>query len=203
MAFQMNVRLPLISRNSQTRILITTAASALTSNACKYSFSYEYFFLLKFVLSWANVTINQPCVVEQMPYIAFGPNNEEFIYVVSRYVLFFSILIFTSELIFSSVAEIVFPTCIATLHRKFVSNKSSLALPVQQIRSRFVSTRCLIGPKILFSRCESNNCLPNLTCGVSPQAPKRFAIWVYIVVGLGIIGGTYDLYQQKNALDIS
>ncbi|KIJ39502.1 hypothetical protein M422DRAFT_781074 [Sphaerobolus stellatus SS14] len=42
--------------------------------------------------------------------------------------------------------------------------------------------------------CSSNNCLEDLTCGNRPNQPTHFGIWVYIVVGLGIligVGGTF------------
>lgn len=40
---------------------------------------------LNFQCMWANVTVGLPCVVENTPYIAYGPNDQEFIDIVSRY----------------------------------------------------------------------------------------------------------------------
>jgi hypothetical protein len=37
--------------------------------------------------------------------------------------------------------------------------------------------------------CDSWNCLGTGFCGVDAATPVRFATWVYIVVGLNIIGG--------------
>ncbi|CAE6452461.1 unnamed protein product [Rhizoctonia solani] len=37
--------------------------------------------------------------------------------------------------------------------------------------------------------CTSFNCLENLTCGVSTDAPRKLAVWVYVVVAIAIIGG--------------
>ncbi|RDB16991.1 hypothetical protein Hypma_002678 [Hypsizygus marmoreus] len=39
--------------------------------------------------------------------------------------------------------------------------------------------------------CSSWNCLGSGVCGVSESIPHHFAIWVYIVVGLGIFGGMF------------
>ncbi|CAE6357401.1 unnamed protein product [Rhizoctonia solani] len=37
--------------------------------------------------------------------------------------------------------------------------------------------------------CTSGNCLDNLTCGVSTDAPRKLGAWVYAVVAIAIIGG--------------
>jgi len=37
--------------------------------------------------------------------------------------------------------------------------------------------------------CSSNNCESSLTCGLPPDAPKHFAVWVYAVVAIAILGG--------------
>jgi len=37
--------------------------------------------------------------------------------------------------------------------------------------------------------CTSGNCLDNLTCGVSTDAPAQVATWVFVVVGVAIVGG--------------
>jgi len=101
---------------------------------------------------WANVTLNQACVVEQMPYIAYGPDGSEFIYVVSR------------------------GNC-----------RSGLYCDAAQ---KLCMTEKLFGASCTADKeCQSNNCLPNLTCGDPPEAPKHFGFWVYIVVGLGIFFG--------------
>ncbi|KAG5637988.1 hypothetical protein H0H81_002349 [Sphagnurus paluster] len=39
--------------------------------------------------------------------------------------------------------------------------------------------------------CASWNCLTSGVCGVSESVPHHFAIWVYIIVGLGIFGGMF------------
>ncbi|KAF8070223.1 hypothetical protein FPV67DRAFT_1668101 [Lyophyllum atratum] len=39
--------------------------------------------------------------------------------------------------------------------------------------------------------CSSWNCLASGVCGISEATPHHFAIWVYIVVGLGIFGGMF------------
>ncbi|GJJ06569.1 hypothetical protein Clacol_000762 [Clathrus columnatus] len=107
---------------------------------------------INFQCFWANATLNEACEDEQMPYIAFGSGNEEFIYVVSR------------------------GNCVPGLYCD-AAKKTCL-------QQKLFGDSCTADKE-----CQSNNCLPSLTCGVSPQAPKHFAIWVYIVVGLGIIGG--------------
>lgn len=88
-----------------------------------------------YALSWANMTAGESCEVEQMPYIAFGANNQEFIYVVSRYAAVpghCSTRIFT----FLSKAEIVGPDCIAMPRRKHALTRSYSALPAQQTKSK-------------------------------------------------------------------
>ncbi|KAF8161051.1 hypothetical protein B0H34DRAFT_699202 [Crassisporium funariophilum] len=37
--------------------------------------------------------------------------------------------------------------------------------------------------------CDSWNCLSTGVCGVTAATPHEFGVWVYILVGLGIIGG--------------
>ncbi|KAJ1304569.1 hypothetical protein OPQ81_005711 [Rhizoctonia solani] len=37
--------------------------------------------------------------------------------------------------------------------------------------------------------CTSGNCLDNLTCGYSTDAPRKVAVWIYVVVAIAIIGG--------------
>jgi len=37
--------------------------------------------------------------------------------------------------------------------------------------------------------CQSDNCLVDSTCGLAPDAPSHFPLWVYIAVGAGIFGG--------------
>jgi len=101
---------------------------------------------------FANVTLGQTCVVEQMPYIAYGSDNLEFIYVVSR------------------------GNCRSGLYCD--------ASAKQCMQEKAFGVACTADKE-----CQSNNCLPNLTCGVPPQAPKHFGTWVYIVVGLGILFG--------------
>ncbi|KAG5729201.1 hypothetical protein E4T56_gene14559 [Termitomyces sp. T112] len=39
--------------------------------------------------------------------------------------------------------------------------------------------------------CSSWNCLASGICGVSESVPHHFAVWVYVVVGLGIFGGMF------------
>lgn len=39
-------------------------------------------------------------------------------------------------------------------------------------------------------RCSSFNCQSNGVCGISADTPKQFGIWVYVLVGVGIVGGT-------------
>jgi hypothetical protein len=40
-------------------------------------------------------------------------------------------------------------------------------------------------------RCETNNCLSTLVCGGRADAARHFPAWVYVVVGIGIIGGMF------------
>ncbi|CAE6517777.1 unnamed protein product [Rhizoctonia solani] len=37
--------------------------------------------------------------------------------------------------------------------------------------------------------CTSGNCLDNLTCGFSTDAPRKLAVWIYVVVAIAIVGG--------------
>ncbi|CAE6414875.1 unnamed protein product [Rhizoctonia solani] len=37
--------------------------------------------------------------------------------------------------------------------------------------------------------CTSGNCLDTLTCGVSTDAPRKLAVWIYVVVAIAIVGG--------------
>jgi len=39
--------------------------------------------------------------------------------------------------------------------------------------------------------CDSMNCLSSGVCGIAPDAPNHFGIWVYILVGFGIFGGMF------------
>jgi len=107
---------------------------------------------LNFQCMWSNVTLGQPCVVEQMPYTAYGAGNYEFIYVVSR------------------------GNCVPELYCD-----AAQKICMQQ---KIFGAACTADKE-----CQSNNCIEDLTCGVVPSAPKHFGIWVYIVVGLGILFG--------------
>lgn len=45
-----------------------------------------------------------------------------------------------------------------------------------------------------FFRCSSWNCLSSGTCGVDTTIPKHVGTWVYVVVALGIFGGSFFLF---------
>ncbi|KAF8493636.1 hypothetical protein JB92DRAFT_2749951 [Gautieria morchelliformis] len=116
------------------------------------NFNHNGSVCINFQCMWANVTLGQACVVEQMPYIAYGVGNSEFIYVVSR------------------------GNCRPGL---YCDAPSKLCM-----QTKAFGVSCTADKE-----CQSNNCLSSLTCGVSPQAPKQFGIWVYLIVGLGILFG--------------
>ncbi|KAL4074119.1 hypothetical protein V8B97DRAFT_747531 [Scleroderma yunnanense] len=103
------------------------------------------------VCMWANVTVGQPCEVENTAYIAYT-GMSEYIDVVSR------------------------GNCQVGLYC------DSQQLMCMQMKD--VGEAC-DGDK----ECSSFNCQSNGVCGISADTPKEFGIWVYILVGLGIIGG--------------
>jgi len=107
---------------------------------------------INFQCMWANITLGQTCAVEQMPYIAYGADSSEFIYVVSR------------------------GNCRSGLYCDAASKTC--------MQTKAFGDSCTADKE-----CQSDNCLASLTCGDAPQAPKHFGIWVYIVVGLGILFG--------------
>ncbi|KAF8590989.1 hypothetical protein K439DRAFT_1657080 [Ramaria rubella] len=111
---------------------------------------------INFQCMWANVTLGQTCVDEQMPYIAYGEGNSEFIYVVSR------------------------GNCRPGLYCDAAQKVC--------MQEKAFGVSCTADKE-----CQSNNCLASLTCGIPPQAPKHFGVWVYIVVGLGILFGERHL----------
>jgi len=116
------------------------------------TFNHNGSVCINFQCMWANVTLGQNCAVEQMPYIAYGNDNTEFIYVVSR------------------------GNCRSGL---YCDAAQKVCMQTKQFGDSCTADK----------ECLSDNCLENLTCGESPQAPKQFGVWVYIVVGLGILFG--------------
>ena len=84
MTSQMSVSHPRMRLTCRSRASTTMGAYASISSACAYPWCLKDVRHAHSFHRWANVTLNQPCVVEQMPYIAYGSDNSEFIYVVSR-----------------------------------------------------------------------------------------------------------------------
>lgn len=46
-------------------------------------------------------------------------------------------------------------------------------------------------------RCSSFNCQINGVCGTGADTPHQFGIWVYVLVGVGIIGGVLSNLRRK------
>lgn len=106
---------------------------------------------LNFVCTYANVTENNDCVIENTVYVAFS-GTTQFPFVVSR------------------------GNCVPGLYCDAVTTKC--------LQTKAFGVNCTADKE-----CTSDNCLPNNTCGLSPDAPAHFPIWVYAVVGFGIFGG--------------
>ncbi len=85
---------------------------------------------------WANMTGGSQCVVENIPYIGYGPNNEEFIDIVSRYA-FFSLTKLTHPLALAETARLV---TTVMLSPPDASKTKCWAPHVMQTRSMFFSS---------------------------------------------------------------
>ncbi|KAI6121530.1 hypothetical protein F5141DRAFT_1186736 [Pisolithus sp. B1] len=100
---------------------------------------------------WANVTVGQPCEVENTAYIAYT-GSSEYIDVASR------------------------GNCQVGLYC------DSQQLTCMSMKA--VGETC-DGDK----ECSSFNCQSNGVCGQSADTPNQFGVWVYVLVGVGILGG--------------
>lgn len=106
---------------------------------------------LNYTCMWANVTVGQPCVVENTAYIAYSTAGE-FINIVSR------------------------GNCRTGL---YCDAAQKICIATQDFGAACTADK----------ECTSGNCLDNLTCGVSTDAPRKLGVWVYVVVGIAIVGG--------------
>ncbi|CAE6481570.1 unnamed protein product [Rhizoctonia solani] len=100
---------------------------------------------------WQNVTVGQPCVVENIAYIAYSTEGE-FINIVSR------------------------GNC---RHGLYCDAAQKICIATQDFGAACTADK----------ECTSGNCLDNLTCGVSTDAPRKLGAWVYAVVAIAIVGG--------------
>lgn len=103
------------------------------------------------VCMWANVTVGQPCEVENTAYIAYT-GSSEYIDVASRGNCQVGLFCDSQQL-----------TCMSM---------------------KAVGEVC-DGDK----ECSSFNCQSNGVCGQSADTPNQVGVWVYVLVGLGILGG--------------
>ncbi|QRW21489.1 suppressor of stem-loop protein 1 [Rhizoctonia solani] len=106
---------------------------------------------LNYQCMWQNVTVGQPCVVENIAYIAYSTEGE-FINIVSR------------------------GNC---RHGLYCDAAQKICIATQDFGAACTADK----------ECTSGNCLDNLTCGVSTDAPRKLGAWVYAVVAIAIVGG--------------
>jgi hypothetical protein len=122
---------------------------------------------------WANVTVGQPCEVENTAYIAYAENNE-FADIVSRWLGLYRAL----DLLNAAFISFSRGNCQIG---SYCDSQSLVCIQTKQLGETCDADK----------ECLSFNCLKKGVCGRGSDSPKHFGIWVYVVVGVGIFGGMF------------
>lgn len=133
---------------------------------------------------WANMTGGSQCVVENIPYIGYGPNNEEFIDIVSRYA-YFSVTKAHSLTRLSGNCQIGYYCDAQT--SKCLQNK--VLGTTCDADKEYVLLVFFLTQPLNLNRCDSFNCMSSGVCGPSADTPRKLAVWVYVIVAIAILGG--------------
>ncbi|PPQ70688.1 hypothetical protein CVT24_000170 [Panaeolus cyanescens] len=153
-----------------------------------FGLNYNGSVCLNNICMWANATLGNPCVTENIGYTAYKVNNDEFINVVSRYrIRFYSFHARLLMCLFSG-------NCAPGLYCESVSKTC--------LKNKVLGEKCDADKE-----CETFNCQSSGVCGVAASTPRHFGAWVYVLVALGIIGGmggtlTGLYYSHRKQRDI-
>ncbi|KAF8325226.1 uncharacterized protein EI90DRAFT_2976586 [Cantharellus anzutake] len=107
---------------------------------------------LNFYCMWANVTLGQPCIVENVPYIVYdSTGSHQFINVVSR----------------DNCENGLYCDGTKRVCMKQLDHGAACAADKE---------------------CSTMNCDTNGACGLDPSTVQHVATWVYVIVGVAIVG---------------
>ena len=140
------------------------------------------------VCMWANATLGNNCTVENTAYTVYSSSNES-INIVSR-------CVFTVGICGDDADIVARDNCALGL---YCDSKSTVCMKMKELDETCDADKeCVllcfhedfVSDEDETLRCTTFNCMASGVCGVSADTPKHVPVWVYVVVGICIFGGT-------------